>query len=347
MTWKDDYLDASFRGVRFYVQSASTKGGHRVAEHDFPGIDETDVEQLGGISKRFTLSAYLIGDDYNRQREDFEAALDSKGPGILVHPYRGTANVKVAGQWDCSETADESGMCRYSIPFVKVAPVQAAQAKVDTRANARNVKDAAMTAAAENFENEFDILSKPLNAVRDARNAFSGALTAIEAAKRVSSTNAQLQREIENCRGRLISLQADVEYVTQSFIDTIDFGNDVRTDGRSRFLELRQIAAFAAESFGETIDAVNDATYPSRQAVEYVVQLATIAQVGVFPDVEFTTAEDAEELHRDIIKALDALSESPNVGDELFARVCTPSQFDCPLELFRLVCTAQRDGEEG
>jgi len=94
MAWQDRYLDASFRGVPFFVDRANTSGGRKTVLHEFPERDLPFAEDLGRASRLFNVTGYIIGEDYFEQRDRLIAAcFDKSGPGILIHPYYGSLTV--------------------------------------------------------------------------------------------------------------------------------------------------------------------------------------------------------------------------------------------------------------
>ena len=88
MTWKDRLQDASFRGVPFKVEEESTGTGRRVETHEYPNRDKPYTEDLGKITFRPSITAYVVGDDCFDQRDRLIDALNKPGPGTLVQPNR-------------------------------------------------------------------------------------------------------------------------------------------------------------------------------------------------------------------------------------------------------------------
>lgn len=110
MSWRDTLLPATFRGVPFEVESADTRGGRKLAIHEYPQSDRNEVEDLGQGPRRFALEAFVVGDDYATRRDALEAALDAPGAGTLVHPFRGDLRV-VIQQYSVREGTREGGNC--------------------------------------------------------------------------------------------------------------------------------------------------------------------------------------------------------------------------------------------
>lgn len=117
--WKSRLQPASFRGVPFSIESDEGTFGRRVQTHEYPNRDKPYTEDLGRATRRFTVSAYLIGDDYIDQRDRLIAAVDTPGPGTLVHPYYGEMAICVDGEVRVSHSNSEGRMCRVSFSFVE------------------------------------------------------------------------------------------------------------------------------------------------------------------------------------------------------------------------------------
>ncbi|MBJ5519702.1 DNA circularization N-terminal domain-containing protein, partial [Salmonella enterica subsp. enterica serovar Meleagridis] len=86
MTWKDRLQDASFRGVPFKVEEENAGTGRRVETHEYPNRDKPYTEDLGKVTFRPSITAYVVGDDCFDQRDRLIDALNKPGPGTLVHP---------------------------------------------------------------------------------------------------------------------------------------------------------------------------------------------------------------------------------------------------------------------
>ena len=117
-TWRDNLQAASFRGVPFYVDAAESTHGRRIVTHEYPGRDKPYTEDLGRAAVPFGLSAILVGDGYMAARDRLIAALNTPGPGTLIHPYLGTLKV-VCKPGKLSESTADGGMARLSLEFIE------------------------------------------------------------------------------------------------------------------------------------------------------------------------------------------------------------------------------------
>jgi prophage DNA circulation protein len=89
-SWWQQLQPGSWRGVGFVLDAGQTKAGRRVAIHEYPYRDTAWSEDLGLLPRRFTVDAYLTGDDVYQQRDAMLAACEQPGPGTLVHPTLGS-----------------------------------------------------------------------------------------------------------------------------------------------------------------------------------------------------------------------------------------------------------------
>lgn len=146
MTWRDNYRPASFRGVVFFVEKADSTHGRRQAVHEHAQRDVPYTEDLGRKAREFSVSGYLIGLEYQVQRDELIKACETAGPGVLVHPYRGEMTVECRGLGVGENTAD-GGMCMVTLTFLEAGEASYPAAKVDT-VNAISAKGNAVTDAA-------------------------------------------------------------------------------------------------------------------------------------------------------------------------------------------------------
>ena len=119
MMWKDRLQDASFRGVPFKVEEESTGTGRRVETHEYPNRDKPYTEDLGKITFRPSITAYVVGDDCFDQRDRLIDALNKPGPGTLVHPTYGELKVCVDGEVRVSTSKSEGRIVRFDLKFVE------------------------------------------------------------------------------------------------------------------------------------------------------------------------------------------------------------------------------------
>lgn len=124
MTWRQELRPASFRGLAFEVEGDTATFGRRTQVHEYPQRDKPWAEDLGRATRQINLTAFLIGDDYLRRRDALLAALETKGPGTLVHPWYGELQVSVREPASVTHSHRNGGMCEITLSFVEAGELQ-------------------------------------------------------------------------------------------------------------------------------------------------------------------------------------------------------------------------------
>jgi Mu-like prophage DNA circulation protein len=94
MGWKEQLQPASFRGVKFKVDSAEMRFGRRNQVHEYPMRDDPFSEDLGRRAREYSFNAYILGDNYFKDRDALIKAIEGdKSPGTLIHPSLGSKTV--------------------------------------------------------------------------------------------------------------------------------------------------------------------------------------------------------------------------------------------------------------
>jgi prophage DNA circulation protein len=163
MTWRErqqwgdrDYRRASFRGFEFWVEDYSYDGGRRLSVQRFPGDQYTNVQDLGRDSAAITVTAFLLGDDYDHQRAALEGALLEGGEGELYLPWRGPINVTIVGRVRVDETLGARGICRINFECLETSPAP----RRFTRDTALRVQSLASTSRQKTKESFADRFKK-------------------------------------------------------------------------------------------------------------------------------------------------------------------------------------------
>ncbi|CAM7326406.1 hypothetical protein ESCOMM037M2_10415 [Escherichia coli] len=89
------------------------------AQNQYPNRDKPYTEDLGKITFRPSITAYVVGDDCFDQRDRLIDALNKPGPGTLVHPTYGELKVCVDGEVRVSTSKSEGRIVRFDLKFVE------------------------------------------------------------------------------------------------------------------------------------------------------------------------------------------------------------------------------------
>lgn len=149
---------ASFRGVRFIVEGNGGEVGRRGQVHEYWGRDEPYAEDGGRRARRIEFKAFVLGEDCAAQRDALLAALEEKGPGMLVHPNMAPRLMQPdpARPTRFREDWDKNGRIEFDLAFVEPGRLQYPLAGADTQAESGSAADGIDTAANGDFQTGAD-----------------------------------------------------------------------------------------------------------------------------------------------------------------------------------------------
>jgi hypothetical protein len=96
MSWTQDLLDASFRGVPLNILMESVDTPRAIASNGVPYRDGQDSEDMGRDSRVVSMRLAVFGPGYAARLQATIAAFEAGGPGELVHPIYGPLIVLVS-----------------------------------------------------------------------------------------------------------------------------------------------------------------------------------------------------------------------------------------------------------
>ena len=141
MGFREEIRTASFRGVEFAVAVSNEQGGRRAVIFEFPLRDEPFVDDLGRASRQFSIEVFVLGEDHLLQAQDLQLALETRGPGVFVSPYRGSLLVQCLG-FTRNENASDSGITSFGITFIEAGTAPQPSSAVDTLGEIRSAAEA-------------------------------------------------------------------------------------------------------------------------------------------------------------------------------------------------------------
>lgn len=150
--WRSRLRPASWRGVPFEVDGDSMELGRRGVSHQFPGRDKPVFQDLGRAARVVKMQAFVIGDDYDWDRDALVEALERPGIGVLVHPFYG----RLTGTMKRTELKQglDGGRAVFDLEFEESGELIFPRALPDpadriaaTASAARSTSDAALAAA--------------------------------------------------------------------------------------------------------------------------------------------------------------------------------------------------------
>jgi prophage DNA circulation protein len=131
--WQLTLLPASWRGFPFGVLETSTRGGRRVADHQYPFRDIPWREDLGRRGRSLPITGFVVGDVAGLLALQLMSALEVKGPGMLVHPVYGPMLLQVA-EFETSERWDNGRVIEFRFLFLEPGALSYPTTPADTQA---------------------------------------------------------------------------------------------------------------------------------------------------------------------------------------------------------------------
>lgn len=178
-TWRAAMLPASFRGISFLVPQASVPVGMKGPLHEFPQRDTPFFEQMGKQAQVHKVTAWVVGDDCFERRDKLLEALQTAGPGELVHPWLGRLQVKV-GECDMSHERTQGGMVVFELTFYPDMPLKSPSAKVNTQQQVVKSSNSLLDASLTRYQSSMATVNQARLGLLQMRNSLSGVYGVIQ-----------------------------------------------------------------------------------------------------------------------------------------------------------------------
>ena len=302
--WLEKFRQGSFKGIEFKTDSHNFVGGRRIQEHEFPQKEQNRTEDLGRKLRRFTLELLVIGDRYFTNRDALVEALESEGPGELIHPYLGRKRVQ-AGSFTLVETVGEGRLARFTVQFSEAGGLLFPEEGLDAAASLLEKANALIDDAKETLEDTFSVLNQPAFIVQAAADTIDNATSLLDTAvKQVTEPTANMTFAIRNLKSdinNLITRPAELADRVAEMFDTLlnEFSGDPD-------ITNRVLGNYNSQIDGEFVPVIGDT--PSRNtertnqdsAVDFYKDIAFANQAKASVDIDFASSE-ASILTRDSI----------------------------------------------
>lgn len=326
MSWRDRYLTASFRGVEFQVKQHGASYGRRQVIYEYPNRDRPSTEDLGRRGREFSLDAYVIGEDYDLQRDRLIDACEAAGSGELVHPYLGHMDV-VCNSLSVSEDTDEMRMARFTLTFAESGvDAYPTTEKSGVEAVTLAAQDTT-TAATDRFASQWTVDGMPAF-VTDAGIASVKSLSAFFDGLTVNAqgpaqTFAAFLGDVAQLKDQAVELVMQPSTLASHVLDLIGQVRDAYGDLAATVLGAlhRQHSAPAPDSFVGTPSRQQVATNAARfGGLVRLIALPELCKDAVTraddPSVDgFGTQEDAVAARDTLIDTIDDEMEAIGLDD--------------------------------
>ncbi|MGA0569651.1 DNA circularization protein [Variovorax sp. VNK109] len=199
---------ASFRGVPFHTVDAELGVGRRTVAHEYPQRDDPFPEDLGRRARTWNVEGYVIGDNFLAERNALWEALETAGPGELIHPLYGVLWVSVQDVARIRTTAREGGIARFTITFIEAGGNELPNALPDTTQQVDTASQAVDDAAGEAYCSAADVSGPQVLADTQASSFGQDLQGLLKTVRQVTSTEglANLVRNVSLVSGDLTAL---------------------------------------------------------------------------------------------------------------------------------------------
>ncbi|MPW30456.1 hypothetical protein F9L16_15830 [Agarivorans sp. B2Z047] len=155
-----DLQRASFRGVIFNDKSITGKSGRRAITHQYPKREQGWTEDNGALLAEFSVTAVIVGHRYRSELNSLLDALNTPGPGKLVHPHFGERNIQI-GEVSHKLFASHGGYAEVNFECFDAGIQNAPAADESTEIALQSSVDDGLNQVNNDFENEFDTTTLP------------------------------------------------------------------------------------------------------------------------------------------------------------------------------------------
>lgn len=165
--WHENLRPGSFRNTPFVFQDGDAEFGRRNVVHEYPLRDKPWVEDLGRKVRKFSITAYVLGDGYMDARDALIAAIETPGVGELIHPRYGRLNVNVTSCRQRESTRD-GGYAQFNLSFAESGEKEFPNTVIDTPVVVEAAADVVIEKSVEEFAADFNVENATSFVIQDA-----------------------------------------------------------------------------------------------------------------------------------------------------------------------------------
>ena len=305
--WTENLRPASFRGVSFFIESADQTGGRHTVVHEYPQLDKPYAEDIGARPHEFQLTGFVIGDDYMQQRDDLITALDTEGPGVLIHPYRGSLNVNTNGPYTIHEEKARGRMATITMSFVLAADDIQPFAQPDTLSGSVSAAQAALNAVKNAFAEVFSVIGDASYEIAGALSIVCSAANAIDSVKQSAKSLAAYKQMYGNLVDNVETIINTPSDLADGLAGLLGFnyldGGDAPTKDD---LDAAQ-TLYGNPGVGATADAPVWLQTNNAALLAFIQQTAVVCSVRASAEVLYASADDALAIQEAISGQIDDL----------------------------------------
>jgi len=324
-----DLVGASYAGVPFFVDTASTAGGRNVVTKALPFSGNHVNEDTGLKVREFPVTFYLLGSDVESKRADLETAFNKEGAFEFVHPYYGKFFARCNAyslEYNKSEIEYVSG----SATFVPESEVKnAGKAVTDLRGVTISKSDDSLSAAKSHFTEAFSLAKKAKSVVDSVADFTSGVLDDIETARSSIRSVSEFVNTVSQIRDNIqLALMTPSDFASriQNLLTMTAETLKIKEGSSSKSLfngyVNESIVSMSSCKTASEIDSANIAADSLSAEVSRLVLMSSASMaVRSVVDCEFASVEEAEAMQDAVTDAFDEALGKVDDADDYTALV--------------------------
>lgn len=339
MSWADRLLPASLGGAAFLALSCSVSVGRRVTSIDLPMRDDPEHEDMGRRARVYSVTAVIVGDDYDRDRQALVDVLEKPGPHVFSHPYWGEFPVIVTDPGQFEESSDKARGVSVSLTLTEAGKGSQLTATISPTAVIASAIAAAEVAAAADFVAEFatglgDSFSQAQAAIGEVSDKVDSVNNKIAAALGIADGVLAAMDELKDQAAQFVNAPALLAGALQGLLSQVagllGLTEGVEEEYPGQAAKVATDAALATATELGAVDVTAQPPYPggpvhpqtlraTRAIGKAVRTMSLVAVSGVFRTLPLESTVAASQVLGTLSKLTDQLLDDPQTSDALAA----------------------------
>ena len=312
---------ASFRGIGFLVDSASTDGGRKLVTHEYPNTNKRYVEDLGELQETFTINGLVTGQNYAQKRDSLIAALKQPDRGQLIHPMFGAVTV-VAKPYSLNESMNEFGVAKFTMVFEKSDAATFPSASSDNTALINSQNNSLIGTIGNDINAIFAVSNKSPSNFLSAQTILQGvgavfginANNFLKVASQISQFNSNLASFNNNIK-KNIQNPSNLVFDFQNLFGTYSLIGSTPANQYSLLTGLFEYGAKSTITVATTPEAKQNLA--NAQIINSAMNISALGYAyNIIPQLTFTTDVDIQTVQNQLQTQFNYIINNNNASDD-------------------------------
>lgn len=308
------FKQGSFREAIFHIESHRFKSGRRIQDHQFPFIQRNYAEDLGKKSDEFEITAFVVGPDYDFQRNLLLQALKQQGGGLLVHPYLGEIQVHVMG-FELQEDKDNRDFCRFRMTFIESGGREYPNESIDDTSFVDLLEVQVKDSSLSTFQRLYSTAGQGIREIQGIRDSINNFLSFMDTIKQAQGVLLQGLSELELTIATLGSAANRLRLLPGTLLgqitDVLDSFENTFSTARGRFDALIALSGRREIITGEFRGSNADQEARNQLALSAMFRARPLAgALAAANTITFTSRAEAFRYRDQFLREIDSLINS-------------------------------------